>query len=991
MPHLIFKCPHIKGGTKSTVTHLVNYVKYMAIRNGVDRIDPGRSGLPATKKQNAMVKQILCDFPISRGMFEYEDYLAAPTRGNASDFITRALEDNYDQVAKRENYLKYIATRPHSQRIGSHGLFTGSEDPLTLSQVAKGIAEHPGHVWLPILSLRREDAARLGYDKAESWKQLLSGYAMELAQALKIPWRDFRWYAAFHDESHHPHVHMVCYSADPSKGFLTKQGITDIKSGLVKEIFRQELVEIYQQQTQSRNVLIEDARIMMDQMIEQMQSCTMKSSRIEQLMAHLAERLRRTSGKKQYGYLKAPLKALVDEIVDELAKDSSVSAAYDLWYELRESVLHTYKNDLPQRLPLSQQKEFKRIKNIVIEEAVKLGIHQQIFCPTEQEEPADTLAQESTLLSEQLTPYSDPEPLPEPISEETAPTSSHMTWSKTYRLARRYLFGSEEQPQDFERAFTLFQEEARQGNALAMHDLGRMFADGLGCEIDMQSAHEWYAKALDTFHTVEQTRKNCYTEYRIGKLYAAGLGCKQDYNKAAQWFQLAADEEYKYAQYSLANLFRQGHGVEQDSLRAVELYTSSAQQGFPYAAYELGKMYRAGDGCSQNDEESENWYRRAFGGFLSLESQSHDDKVQYRIGWMLLHGIGTDKNEYAARKWFEKASKAGNPHAQYQLAQIVLNNPSSEHEQIEQTLEWLSRMADAGHDRAQYALGKMYRDGQFVTKNINKAAKLFTLAAEQENTFASFALGKLYLAGDEAFPKDITSALQWLNCSAESGNQFAQYYLGKLLLKGSDGILQDAETAIRWLTAAAGQKNKYAEYSLALVYLNGEGVLKDNHRALRLLKRSANQGNQFAQYRLGKLLLQGEEVPKDIRAAIHWLTAATTQGNQYAQYALGKLYLLGKEVPKDRDTAVKLLRLSADQGNEYAQYFLDHMDDLSGQASIQTALTLLRHLSNIFREQSLSSSNGIQTRVDKKLLQKIKAKKIAQGHKADDHESEMNL
>ena len=152
MPRLIFKCPYIKGGTSSATAHLENYVKYMATRNGVERIDPGRSEWPATSKQKKMVEQILRDFPLSRGMFEYEDYAAEPTRTNASEFITRALEDNYNQIAKKDNYLKYIATRPRAQRVGSHGLFTGEEDQLVLAQVAEAVAAHPGNVWLPIIS-----------------------------------------------------------------------------------------------------------------------------------------------------------------------------------------------------------------------------------------------------------------------------------------------------------------------------------------------------------------------------------------------------------------------------------------------------------------------------------------------------------------------------------------------------------------------------------------------------------------------------------------------------------------------------------------------------------------------------------------------------------------------------------------------------------------------------------------------------------------------
>lgn len=911
--------------TSSATAHLENYVKYMATRNGVERIDPGRSEWPATSKQKKMVEQILRDFPLSRGMFEYEDYAAEPTRANASEFITRALEDNYDQIAKKDNYLKYIATRPRAQRVGSHGLFTGEEDQLVLAQVAEAVAAHPGNVWLPIISLRREDAARLGYDKAEEWKALLSKYAMEMAEAMKIPWEDFRWYAAFHDEAHHPHIHMVCYSADPSKGFLTTQGIAQIKSGLAKEIFRQELTELYQKQTQSRNTLNEDARSVLEQLIEQMWSGAVVNHRMEKLMEHLAERLRHTGGRKQYGYLKAPLKAVVDEIVDELTKEPCVAAAYALWYELREDVLRTYKDDLPPRLPLSQQKEFKRIKNIVIEEAVTLGARQQVFHPDDQQDRVPVEDQEEAPLPEAPQPDNDwndfSEFPPDDVPDKTvsAPAKAQMNWSDEYRLARRCLFGGKDQPQDLEQAFTLFQQEAQKGNALAMHDLGRMLADGLGREIDMQTAHVWYSKALAAFHAVERQKKKRYAEYRIGKLYATGLGCKQDYGDAARWFQLSADKGYKYAQYSLAGLFRRGQGVEQDDARALELYTASAQQDFPYAAYELGKMYRDGIGCEKDAEASEQWYRQAFAGFLELEQQSHDDKLQYRIGWMLLHGVGTGKDETAAREWFEQASKLDNPHAQYQLARMIFNDPSSTPEQTAQALERLTKAAEAGQDCAQYALGKIYLDGQGAEKDIQKAVALFTLAATKENSFAAFALGKLYLAGDAALPRDPAAALKWLTYAAELGNQFAQY-------------------------------------------------------------------------RLGKLLLQGEDAPKDVKAAIRWLTAAAEQGNQYAQYALGKLYLLGKEVPKDRSSAIKWFQLAADRGNEYAQYFLEHMDDRLGQPPVAAVISLFHHLANIFQEQNQPPpSGGVRVAVDRKLLRKIKAKKIAQGHKADDHEPEMQL
>ncbi len=175
MPRIIFKCPYLKGGTERTASHLHNYVRYMATREGAQRITPANEQLPATRKQREMVEQLIRDFPVSRGLFEYEDYPTAPTRANASEFITRALEDNYDQLGKRDNYVRYIASRPRAQRTGNHALFTGTDDPLVLSDIADEVAHHPGNVWLPIISLRREDAARLGYDDAGRWKELRAG------------------------------------------------------------------------------------------------------------------------------------------------------------------------------------------------------------------------------------------------------------------------------------------------------------------------------------------------------------------------------------------------------------------------------------------------------------------------------------------------------------------------------------------------------------------------------------------------------------------------------------------------------------------------------------------------------------------------------------------------------------------------------------------------------------------------------------------------
>ena len=526
MPRLVFKCPYIRGGSKKVAAHLSNYVRYMATREGAQRIAADKAQLPATKKQQQMVEQLLRDFPLSRGTFEYEDYAAAPTRGNAADFITRALEDNYDAAAKKENYISYIASRPRAQRTGSHALFTGSDESPPLSKVAEEIAHHPGNVWLPIISLRREDAARLGYDDAERWKSLLTGYAMEIAQAMKIPWDQFRWYAAFHDEAHHPHIHMVCYSADGTSGYRTKQGIADITSGLAKEIFQNDLTELYQQQTQRLDVLNRDAQEVMRELIRRMEEGSVESPRIEELMTHLADRLQFLSGKKQYGYLKAPRKAVVDEIVDELARDPRVAKAYDLWYEMREEVLRTYKNDLPERLPLSRQKEFKPIKNMVIQEAVRLGELRQIFHPEDQAE--DVLPEQEGADGLQPEPEADGKEKP---PDSGAPRTS---WEQIYRRARAILKDPNAAPEQTARAVELLMKAAEHGNCSAAFTLGQLYLSGTTLLRDPAAAVRWLERAA--------LGGNQYAQYRLGKLLLQGEDVPKDADGAVRWLNASAEQ-----------------------------------------------------------------------------------------------------------------------------------------------------------------------------------------------------------------------------------------------------------------------------------------------------------------------------------------------------------------------------------------------------------------------------------------------------------------
>ena len=354
MARLVTKFKYLK--------HAGRYAKYIATREGVEKLDDSKKFLPATEKQKTLVQKISRDFPDSKRSLEYEDYLRAQTQGAASEFIARSLEENAAELLHRSAYADYIALRPRAQRFGAHGLFTDDGVGVHLSKVEAELNAHKGNVYTAIISLRREDAQRLGFDSGERWRDFLRGQTQALSESLKIPLQHLRWYAAFHDEGNHPHVHLIAYGADPREGYLSKQGVNRLRSSLARDIFAQELLCIYEEQTQRRDGLKQAAA-------ELVQSD--ENPKIEALLTSLASRLQKVKGKKQYAYLPASEKRLVDAVVDALSKDACIAALYDSWCQSREKLLHIYDESAQERRPLSENETFRSIKNQIIQETLR--------------------------------------------------------------------------------------------------------------------------------------------------------------------------------------------------------------------------------------------------------------------------------------------------------------------------------------------------------------------------------------------------------------------------------------------------------------------------------------------------------------------------------------------------------------------------------------------------------------------------------------------
>lgn len=972
MAKLITKFKYIKPGK-----NVGNYLKYIATREGVDKIDDSKRYHHVTKKQEKFIENILQDFPDSAEMLEYEDYKKEMTIGAASEFITRAAEDNASSVMDRKTYADYIATRPRVQRFGSHGLFTDDGVEIKLSNISEELNLYEGNVWTGIISLRREDAVRLGFDCGERWRDMMRTQVPILSECLKIPMENLKWFAAFHDESHHPHAHLMVYSTEPGEGYLSKQGLMRLRSSFAKDIFAQELLSVYQKQTEYRDELKSVSKENISEIIEKINTGCYDNPKTEDLIVKLADRLNKVKGKKVYGYLHSDIKDMVDAIIDEIAKDERIAALYDLWYEKKKEINRVYSQKEPEHIPLSRNKEFKAIKNIVIKEAISVSQEHNSgdFHDDDRQNEAQNEADELySPLSEEPTEYDII------VFNEKGRRPTHSWWTDEYKAARTFLYGTKDGTVDLVQAFHLMKKEAAKGNGLAMHDLGKMYLLGLGCIRDEDTAQEWFRKALGAFMRRLQKEKNPgYMQYRIGKMYSLGYGTAQDYAKAAHWYNKSVSNDNPFAAYSLAGLYRRGQGVEQDDKKAFNLYTMAAKdEKSPnaYAMYELGRMFKDGIGTASDKNASDRWYKRAYRAFLDIEKKMADDKLYYRLGSMLQFGIGTEKDLKKAKAYYEKAAALGNTDALYGLGTLYLNKEFEERD-TKRALEYLSAAAKNEHGYAQYTLGKLFIQGIAVQKSINYGEAWLEKAVKKDISLAQYLLGKILLEGTD-LPQDTERAVNLLQKAISQGSAVAAYTLGKAYI---DGILlsQNLTEGLRLIYFAAEKGLTSAEYIYGKLLYKGEIVPKNIGRSLYFLEKSADEGNPYAAYLAGKIRLE-EEGYIDIQKAIRFLLIAAGKDHSSAELKLGLLYLRGNEVEKDEKQAIAWLKLSAEHGNQFAEQILNSMSRNRNWSAAMGALRLLVQFSRIIRSRIESGrKDGAHMHIDRKLRRKIEEKKQAHG------------
>lgn len=671
MAKLITKFKYLKPSARQSIG---GYAKYIATREGVEKVDDTFKTDPPTEKQKKLIEKILRDFPDSNSMLEYEDYLKEPTLGNASEFITRALEDNANEALNAKTYADYIATRPRAERFGSHGLFTDDGIRVKLEDVSKELNEYEGNVWTVIISLRREDAERLGFNSGERWRDMLRTQSEAIAKNFKIPVEDLKWYAAFHNESHHPHVHLMVYSSEQAKPYLTQKGIMNLRSAFAKDIFADDLLSIYEKQTEHRNALRAQSREVIAEIVSRINSGAYDNPALEYKLLDLADRLSKTSGKKQYGYLKADVKAIVNGIVSDLAADERISSLYDLWYEQREEVIRTYTEELPERIPLVDNPEFKSIKNMVVQEALNISADRVIA--DEQDEQAEVNAETS-------------EPETDEVEEqEYAPAPRSVQRSRMWQLYRsaKELLDRESNAYDPNTAVDLLIEAAGLGCGVAKYRLGKMFLRGEDVPKNIDYALRWLEESV--------SEGNQYAEYLLGKTFLRGEDVDQDLPRAELLLRRSSDQGNRYASYTLGKTLLDGELLLQNIPEAIRLLTDSADKGFAAGQYQMGKLLYRGEVVPQDVSRAIEYLERS--------AEQKNPYAAYLAGKLRLKESEV-KDVLQAICDFEIAAENGNDYAEYQLGKIYLYGKEVERD-YEKAIAYLSSAAEHGNQYAEQLL-----------------------------------------------------------------------------------------------------------------------------------------------------------------------------------------------------------------------------------------------------------------------------------------------
>ncbi|QNK41569.1 MobP3 family relaxase [Caproicibacter fermentans] len=929
-----------------------NFVNYVATREGVSlnfnslELSEEELNRKATIRQEHTIDGLLREVPAAKDTFEYEDYKNNPTIGNASELIARAAEMGFGEtqtgktvgIDEAKNYVEYVAKRPGAVREGAHGLFSSTPN-LDLDKIADEVAAYQGRIWRNVISIRREDADKLGYDTQKPWKEAVQQQIDTIAKNFHIPPEHLCWYAGMHNTGHHPHIHLFVYSTNPKEGHLNETGIKNIKRGFSKVIFADERLHLYEQKDEAREKL----KSQVDELLSHLdlsgsQFPDHQAEKIYQNLLQLGSAVQNQPGRHFYKYLSKDLKQQTDQLLTELASAPDIKKLYALYCEQQQSLERMYVNE-PSELPISENKELYFLKNKVIQHAEKLAgavIGVDPANETSKTSDSDPSGKKQNDIPAENELFETILPSSEPTDEENInslwknvppePESNEPDEESEGPYLEALPEEPEPSPQDDISSMSVFELQEKaiglNGNASARYELAKRFFYGQGVDRDYEKARMWFGLAADSGHTL--------AKYQLGKMYLYGIGIEKDLNLGKEYcldvFYDITNElqqktgasfhddlcfpgtetdhsHYAYLEYLVGRMELAGEGVKQNDQNAFLWFRASALHGHVHSEYLLAKMYYDGRGTVQDREEALRLYQDA--------ADQEDKYACYAAGRMLLRGIGAPEDANAAASYFMKASKQNVPYADFALARLCESGTGvSKDETAARALykkaldEFIDQEQDQPDGFTEYRIAEMYLLGRGTQVDSAKAEEWFQKAVEFGNPQAAYELAGLYAAGtgvgintDKANDLYQIALKGFLDSEQENPNAGQEYKIAGMYEKGLGTEIKIQE-ALRWYETAADHGHGYAQYQYSSLCKETNPLAANRyfHMALQtFLKEERESADTQREYKIAKMLLQlrdSSAMPQRFnyeQAAAQWLEKAANDGNAFAAFEAARL------------------------------------------------------------------------------------------------------
>ncbi len=947
---------------------------------------------PATKKQIAIISDLLKEIPEAKNSLEYNDYKNNKTIGYASELISQAAEIGLGyavDLGKAKNLVEYVGKRPGVDRVGEHGLFSSSNN-VDIKKAQEKISNCKGNVWTHVISLRREDADVLGYDCQKPWRDLVMQKIDVIAKASNIPVSELHWYAGMHNTTHHPHIHLFVFSDNPKGGRLTVKGINEIKAAFSEVIFADERLHIYKHKDEMRN----EIKNKVDEILSHTEINVSKQFSEQELnsicdkMLRLSNELKERSGKMQYGWIKdLNIRKQVNEIMTDLSKSPDIQKLYELYCEDHKDLQRMYRNNPNDIGPILKNKEFNSIKNKIIREAVKLTNK-----ASQNEETENINHDTSSLLSNEESLFASiPDEKEEFIPpEDYAPPTEYE--SQNYEVTENYEPPEQQnyskynkQNQSDEDSFEKCRIKAIDGDTKSKYRLAKRYFYGYGVERDYVKAQMWYGLAAKDGHS--------FAKYELGKMYLYGIGIDKDLQLGKEY----CLDAYWDFRLSIAEACGYDVGDEIDLGSPVRETVPNHEKN-SYLMYCLGRMEYSGEGTEKD-------YKKAFLWFQLAAENKHVHSNYYRAK-MYFSGKGVLQNYFSAKYYYEKAAIDKDKYAYYALGKMYDTGTGVE-QSHKTALNWFVKASMENVPYADYRLGQMYEKGELtdIDKKMSdifykKALKEFIEQEKQlPDAFTEYHIANMYLKG-KGTQINVDEAVKWLSLSTDNGNPFAAYKVAKLIEQNNPFNLKFQYYYNLALNGFIDYANKNSDSSLAYtigqMLYQGKGTAINFANAFYWFNIGAKNGSAYSQFQIARMLEKGEGVPQDEQKSQEMYSAAlkgfiklsADENSPEIEYRIGTMYEFGLGTPRNVETAKQWYSRSAENGNEYAANRLKQIEDFQNQVAVNSILGIFRAFAKNMGN-NIKDSTTHKYRQDRKLLHNQKLLKMSRGQKYEGQQQSM--